>query len=230
MSRLGHAACWWGGLSYLALCLGCQGSSSSPDQERPSSAQAAGNVGAHGAAAPTITPSVSVPSVAPSTSLPSVLALPPVPRAAEKEDTSRTSDSHRDCYRGFSGTRRAVDVERLGLLCGPANGFVHSYGPWNGHVDEDATAATHRIWVRQGDCLRVFAAADGVDDLEVEITDAQGATLSLANLNERWVVFPADTAWCSNSTGEFRVRLRTHGGGGDYMLTIWTRSPLSSTR
>ncbi len=142
-----------------------------------------------------------------------VAPAPAAPRAARVVGDA-TSDVFRDgnwvrCYTGFEprGTP-ALDVLRLGLMCGPSNGMRRVAGASFG--------------VKQGECYRVFVVGDaGVQALEVSVVDHAGRLVASSAADRRWIVLEPGGAFCSPEDDDYRVEARVTRGRGKTALEVW---------
>ncbi|MEB2321382.1 MAG: hypothetical protein OZ921_02630 [Sorangiineae bacterium] len=113
------------------------------------------------------------------------------------------------CSSGFtvSGTP-ALDVMRLGLLCGPSNGMRKSPGG--------------RAVAVAGDCFRAVAVGGaGVRALELVLLDARGARLASTTAERPLAVLEPDGAYCVAADGEVRTEARATGGDGPVAVELW---------
>jgi hypothetical protein len=116
-----------------------------------------------------------------------------------------------------------VDVLRLGMLCGPSHGMLR-WGPvLRGRVGEDGSEGRHRVRVDAGACVRfAIVAAEGVEDLEIELgATAPGAEPVIRD--ERWALLPEDGPLCVSKATTVAFTVRTHAGGGPYVIAGWRR-------
>jgi hypothetical protein len=134
------------------------------------------------------------------------------------------------CHAGFSASGdAALDVMRLGLLCGPVNGMKLL-------LDVAATPAgatdEHSVPVRAGDCLRVMAAVRrGVQHLTVEVIGSEQRVLARGH-GSSWLILDSEYPFCSSEAASFRVLVTLSGSadagapragpeGAAYALQIW---------
>lgn len=121
---------------------------------------------------------------------------------------------------------------RLGMVCGPVNGLT-LLRTFRGAVDENQPPSTggHRWDAERGDCFRVFAVGEApIEDLEVEVSRPHGAGVVLENQNRRWVLVAGDRPFCSSEPGEFVARVSTHGGRGQYALSVWRGAKMQKAK
>jgi hypothetical protein len=127
-----------------------------------------------------------------------------------------------ECHDGFAprSTPR-IDVQRLGLACGPSTGLT-PFAHLNGSVDESGAPVVLSWQSLAGDCFRLFAVASSpVDDLEVEIASEARELVSLSNQNRRWLVVAEDRPFCVQQPGKIEARFSTHSGRGDLAAAVW---------
>jgi hypothetical protein len=127
------------------------------------------------------------------------------------------------CYGSFAprGDPR-LDVERLGLACGPPNGMV-KVASFGGDLAADAgPPREHRQPAREGECFRVFAVGDPkIDDLDVEVLDPSRKRIAFDDGDDRWPVVKPDGPFCVFEAGEHSIRVTAQHGGGRYALEVW---------
>jgi hypothetical protein len=127
------------------------------------------------------------------------------------------------CYGSFAprGDPR-LDVERLGLSCGPPNGMV-KVASFGGELAADAgPVREHRQLVREGECFRVFAVGDPkIDDLDVEVLDPSRKRIAFDDGDDRWPIVKPDGPFCVFEAGEHSIRVRAQHGRGRYAVELW---------
>lgn len=152
--------------------------------------------------------------VAPGASVPAApgASVPAAPGDAAVEDA--TSDVFREgnwvrCYAGFAARDTpALDVMRLGLMCGPSNGMRRVAGA--------------RWEARKGDCYRVFAVGGpGVQALRVSVVAGAGRILASTIAARRWAVLEPDGAFCSPQAGAYQASARVVRGQGKTAVEVW---------
>jgi hypothetical protein len=72
-----------------------------------------------------------------------------------------------------------------------------------------------------GDCIRVFVAAEQVEDVEVELLDPQGESLATTNMSQRWAVLEPDDPVCVGAEGTYSLELRAHSGAGRFAAQVY---------
>ena len=133
------------------------------------------------------------------------------------------------CYAGFAaGGDPALDVMRLGLLCGPVNGMkllLDVTGTPAGASDE------HVVPVRAGDCVRVMAAVHrSVERFTVEVIGSE--RMLARGQGSSWLILDSEHPFCSSEAVNYRVvvtlQARADAGtsragaeGAAYALQIW---------
>jgi hypothetical protein len=150
------------------------------------------------------------------------------PRAAAgqpRRDTARPAPvggKWLSCYGSFAPrSDPRLDVGRLGEACGPPNGMTKTKS-FDGEVRADAGVPGHRFAARAGECFRVFAVADpAVEDLDLELFDAQGRRVAFDEGDDRWPIVKPDGPWCSFDAGELSIRVTASHGAGRYALEVW---------
>jgi hypothetical protein len=124
------------------------------------------------------------------------------------------------CYANFQPRNRPeLDVERLGLMCGPSNGMRKQ-----AHTEGDLTTgeAEHRFHADAGDCYRIFAVgAPGIEDLDVEVFDPQKTKIAFDTSDDRWPIVKPDAPFCVFEGGDYRAVVRAQRGQGHYAIEIW---------
>jgi hypothetical protein len=135
------------------------------------------------------------------------------------------------CFDKFEPQAAAhVDVVRLGMLCGPANGLT-LLARASGVVDEARGPFAYQWEAERGDCFRVFAVAEApVDDLEVEVFGPPRERLFLENQNRRWVLARENGPFCAPREGTFEAQFTTHGGHGTVAISIWRGARMLAVR
>jgi hypothetical protein len=134
------------------------------------------------------------------------------------------------CYAGFSaGGDAALDVMRLGLLCGPVNGMKLL-------LDVTGTPAgaseQHVVAVRAGDCLRVMAAVHrSIERFTVEVLGSEHGVLARGQ-GSSWLILDSEHPFCSSEATSYRVLVtlsaradagpsRVAPDGATYALQVW---------
>jgi len=150
----------------------------------------------------------------------------PAPEAAPEavpEAGSPVGGNWLKCYAHFQPrTTPAVDVMRLGTMCGPSNGMRKVTGVPETSVSQDSPAREHRFRASAGDCYRIFAVGSpGIEDLDVEVFDAKGRRVAFDTSDDRWPVVKADGAFCVLDDGDYRAVVRAQRGSGTYAIEIW---------
>jgi hypothetical protein len=125
------------------------------------------------------------------------------------------------CYGNYRPTSTPErDVTRLGILCGPANGMKPVAPVAVGEATENPIELP--LDVRQGDCFRIFAVAEGtVSDLAVVVRDPKGGPIASDHNNDRWPILNPDGPFCLVDAGKYSVEVRARQGKGKYALQIW---------
>lgn len=155
----------------------------------------------------------------PASALPSSSAAeepPPTPKKIEV----RGGGLWRSCADGFSPSGDArKDVERLGLLCGPANGMKVDGEALTGEASE--RVATHPLPVLDGACYRVFAVASaGVEGLDLTVRSLRGSRLAGAE-GGRVLMVDAERPFCTFANETLTLEVRARGGKGRYAVRIY---------
>jgi hypothetical protein len=199
----------------LALAGGCDKPAPPPG---PAPAPSAASV-ASAAAAPSAGPSAA--SDASATASAEV-----VPEAAPEpalEAGSPVGGNWLKCYAHFQPrTTPAVDVMRLGMMCGPSNGMRKVTGVPETAVSQDSPAREHRFRASAGDCYRIFAVGSpSIEDLDVEVLDEKGRRVAFDTSDDRWPIVKADGAFCVLDDGDYRAVVRAQRGSGSYAIEIW---------
>lgn len=142
-----------------------------------------------------------------------------------RPDPDRGSSHWSRCAAGFRATATAsVDVLRLGLACGPANGMVRFGASLTGRTDEHGVEGHHRTEpLEAGDCVRFAVAADdSVRDLEVEVSrPGSEEAPARVTVDRRWALVPEDAPLCVADGGPLAITVRTYSGGGAYSVDGW---------
>jgi hypothetical protein len=125
------------------------------------------------------------------------------------------------CYGNYRPTSTPErDVTRLGILCGPSNGMKPVGTMAQGDATENAVEIP--LEVRQGDCFRIFAVAEGtISDLAVVVRDPKGGPVASDHNNDRWPILNPDGPFCLVDAGKYSVEVRARQGKGRYALQIW---------
>lgn len=81
--------------------------------------------------------------------------------------------------------------------------------------------------LRGGDCYTIVAfGSDGVNDIDVEITDDAGDTVATDNTTDN----QAAAQFCPEVDSDYQIAVRMESGGGDYVLTGWSGMPRGGGR
>ena len=137
------------------------------------------------------------------------------------------------CYASFrpSSTARR-DVHRLGLMCGPPNGMQRHGATFEGTAavpppgqSGPVTVGLHKMKARSGECYRVFAVADGVDDLDVRVLSSRGSRLAEDQTDDRWPIVDPDRPFCTFEDDKFTIEVTTPKGSAHYALQVWRLPP-----
>lgn len=130
------------------------------------------------------------------------------------------------CAQGFrsSGNPRA-DLERLGALCGAAQGLSAVTEPLRARQAEHEPPAIVALDVPSpGACYRVLAAADrNVQALGLALSGAAPGVVVADAHGERWAVLGPDGPLCFPEAGRYRLEIAVQRGAGWYALQIWGR-------
>jgi len=147
--------------------------------------------------------------------------------------TSRVGGLWVRCYANFKPTttpRR--DVEKLGLMCGPPNGMQRHGATFEGKIaapppgqSGPVAVGAHEMKARSGECYRLFAVAEGVEDLDVKVLSSRGSRLAHDQTKNRWPIVDPDRPFCSFDNDTFRIELSVPTGSARYALQVWRLPP-----
>ncbi len=116
------------------------------------------------------------------------------------------------------------DVTRLGLVCGPTEGFRRDLDAIEGALAEGGAAVEVPLPLEPGRCYRIVAAAETtISDLDVELRSERDVPLASDDDDEPLVVVHRDGAPCAGSGGEARAIFRAGKGRGRFAAEVWSR-------
>ncbi|MCC6557155.1 MAG: hypothetical protein IT372_29735 [Polyangiaceae bacterium] len=158
---------------------------------------------------------------------------PPPERAKEAEEAVpapvRVGGPWVRCYGNFRLSGEPLkDVTRLSILCGPENGMRRlSRQAFEGAVAEGQPAAAEGFRAVQGECYRVFAAADrGVADLDVAIRSSRGVVIATDGGEDAWPIVQPDRPFCALEDDAVTVEISARKGAGRFAAEVWVlRTP-----
>lgn len=137
------------------------------------------------------------------------------------------------CYAHFAPRGdAALDVLRLGLLCGPSNGMRKVLDVADGRLG--SAPQDYSFSARPGDCFRIMAVADfSASAFAVEVRDEHAAKTARVESHGQWLILEQGSPLCVTRGGEYHVLVETGGdqhsrpsirdasGAGRYALELW---------
>jgi hypothetical protein len=141
------------------------------------------------------------------------------------------------CYGGFHPSGEPVkDVTRLSLLCGPENGMKRlSKKALEGSVAAGGPAVAETFEARRGECYRIFAVAEpiqdagtGVADLDVVVRSSRGPAIAADHGEDPWPIVQPDRPFCALEDDRYTVEVSARRGSGHFAAEVWvlhTRAP-----
>lgn len=122
------------------------------------------------------------------------------------------------CYDGYKTSGKpALDLLRLGALCGPSNGMLAAQPRWTLSVQADAPALT--VPLEAGDCVRVIAATTSPESFELEWREGDRQLRSCQQTS--FGLCPPDGVVCSSAAGPVTLAVHSDGPLAGFMAEVW---------